>query len=77
MNVGVNVSEDPALQIGVNKIAGMGTQHTKTGIAPAAGDNPPAIPVPVPYAVYPSMSINRCIFLILEGDGAQAPFRLF
>jgi hypothetical protein len=72
VEVGIDVSEYcQALQIGVSKITGTGIRHTNTGIDPAAEDNPPAIRVPVLCVMYPSMGINFCVFLVLEGDRAR------
>jgi hypothetical protein len=45
--------------------------------SPTARDNSPASLVSVPCAVYPAMGIDSCVLLLLEGDGAWVPFRLF
>ncbi len=78
MEVRVDVGEDcRALRIGISEVTGPGMRHTNTGDSPAARDNSPAFLVSVPCVVYPAMGIDRCVLLLLEGDGARIPFRLF
>jgi hypothetical protein len=65
------------LRIGINQVTGSGMRHTNTVDSPTARDNSPASLVSVPCVVYPAIAIGSCVLLLLEGDGARVPFRLF